>query len=174
MNLPLVVVEAGAEVLSDAHAELTSLGWEVLEERSVAEPVGARSGTVVWSLTVEDDGSAALAVLAALEGTGLLIDARADRATVDRLCDDLRRLGHLDHRIGDPGPLLTLEERRLLDLLSNGIALGEAAAQLHLARRTADRRLVAARTKLGVETTAQALAAHRRRLDRLPRPGSGA
>lgn len=172
MTLPLVVVEAGPEVLADARAELTSLGWEVVAERSATESAtDGRPPALVWALTVEDPGSAALAVLAVLEGTGLLIDARADRGTVDQLCDDLRRLGHLDHRLGDPRPLLSPEERRLLDLLSDGITLGEAASQLHLARRTADRRLVAARTKLGVETTTQAIAAHRRRLDRLPRPG---
>ncbi|GAA1504886.1 hypothetical protein [Nocardioides humi] len=170
MSLPFVVVEGPAEVLADAHAELVSLGWEVTEDLTAS----ARSGDRVWSLAVTDDATAALAVLAAVEGAGLLVDARAERATVDRLCDDLRRLGRLDHRIGDPGPLLSAVERRLLDLLSDGVGLGAAATRLHLARRTADRRLASARSTLGVETTTQAIAAHRRRLDRLPRPGGSA
>jgi DNA-binding CsgD family transcriptional regulator len=52
---------------------------------------------------------------------------------------------------------LTGEERRLLDLLADGRALGEAAETLHLSRRTADRRLAAARGKLRVRTTAEAV-----------------
>jgi hypothetical protein len=41
--------------------------------------------------------------------------------------------------------------------------LGEAAAELGLSRRTADRRLAAARAMLGVATTAEALVAFRAR-----------
>ena len=52
---------------------------------------------------------------------------------------------------------LTSEERRLLELLARGEALGEAAETLHLSRRTADRRLAAARGKLAVHTTAEAV-----------------
>ena len=52
---------------------------------------------------------------------------------------------------------LTGEERRLLELLAGGHALGEAAETLHLSRRTCDRRLAAARGKLGVRTTAEAV-----------------
>lgn len=167
MRAPLIVVEGGsAALVHDARAELASLGWTIVDDLAVP----AQPGALVWSLVVEDDATAALAVLAATEGTGLLVDARADAATVDRLCDDLRRLGHLEHRLGDDAGVLSAEERGLLDLLSEGAGLGEAARQLHLARRTADRRLAAARAKIGVETTEQAIAAHRRRLDRLPRP----
>ena len=170
MTVPFVVVEGSAAVVDDARAELVSIGWEVVENPGSAELRG-RTGSLVWSLVVADEADVSLAVLAAVAGTGLLVSARADAATIDRLCDDLRRLGHLEHRIGDPGPLLTPDERLLLDLLSDGVGLGAAARRLHVARRTADRRLASARTKLGVETTAQAIAAHRRRLDRLPRPG---
>ena len=90
--------------------------------------------------------------------------ALAEREVVDRLVDDLRRLGPADHRTGEPdmGPGLTVDERRLLDRLSDGKTLGEAAAELHLSRRTADRRLAAARQKLGVATTAEAVVAHAR------------
>jgi DNA-binding NarL/FixJ family response regulator len=52
---------------------------------------------------------------------------------------------------------LTGEERRLLELLAAGQALGEAAEALHLSRRTADRRMAAARGKLGVRSTAEAV-----------------
>jgi DNA-binding CsgD family transcriptional regulator len=60
---------------------------------------------------------------------------------------------------GDAGRAfpLTCEERRLLELLADGQALGEAAETLHVSRRTADRRLAAAREKLGVHSTAEAV-----------------
>ena len=60
-----------------------------------------------------------------------------------------RRLPDLD---ADP------DEQRVLTLLRDGLAVGEAAQELHISRRTADRRLAAARTKLGVGTTAEAVA----------------
>lgn len=52
---------------------------------------------------------------------------------------------------------LTCEERRLVELLAGGQALGEAAETLHVSRRTADRRLAAVREKLDVRTTAEAV-----------------
>jgi DNA-binding CsgD family transcriptional regulator len=79
---------------------------------------------------------------------------------IDQLCDDLRRLGELDHRIGersDAGPELSADERALLAQLIAGRSLGEAARALHLSRRTADRRLASARRALGAASTSEAL-----------------
>lgn len=166
--LPYIVVEAGPDVVADARAELGSLGWDVVDDLGD----GRRPGGQVLALTVSDADEAAVALFTALEGVGLIVDACAERPVIDRLCDDLRRLGHLEHRVAAGGPLLTGDERALLDLLADGSTLGAAAATLHLSRRSADRRLAAARTKLGAETTGQAIAAYRRRLDRLPRPSA--
>lgn len=166
MTLPYVVVEAGADVLADARAELSSLGWQVVD--GLVEQ--ARPGGLVLALKVRDDDEAAVALFTAIEGVGLLVDATAERPVVDRLCDDLRRLGHLEHRVDACGPFLTDDERALLDLLADGSTLGAAATALHLSRRSADRRLAAAKAKLGADSTGQAIAAYRRRLDRLPRP----
>jgi len=58
---------------------------------------------------------------------------------------------------------LTPEGLRLLGLLVEGFSLGEAAGSLHLSRRTADRRLAAARRALGAATTAEALVTFQRR-----------
>ncbi len=111
---------------------------------------------------VADAEDAAAALLAAVGGAGLVVHAVAEREIVDRLCEDLRRLGRLEHRLdADVRPRLTREEQTLLDLLLDGQTLGEAAATVGLARRTADRRLAAARAKLGVRTTAEALVARR-------------
>ena len=79
-----------------------------------------------------------------------------------RLADDLRRLGRpaptpVD-AVADPS-ILDQDAADLLRLLASGMSLGEAARSLHLSRRTADRRLAAARRQLRVETTAEALVA---------------
>jgi DNA-binding CsgD family transcriptional regulator len=47
----------------------------------------------------------------------------------------------------------------LLELLLTGATIGEAARRLHISRRTADRRLAAARRALDAGTTAEALRA---------------
>jgi DNA-binding CsgD family transcriptional regulator len=111
---------------------------------------------------VRNAGDAAEALLAAIGGSGVVVHALAERDVIDRLVDDLRRLGPVDHRAGkEPAspPSLTPDERRLLDALARGKTLGDAAMELHLSRRTADRRLAAARAKLGVATTAEAVVA---------------
>ncbi len=150
---PLIVVEGGRSAFADALADVQESGW-----------------TVVWGWTAARDGvvctgavagaeDAAAALLAVVAGAGIVVDGRADRETLDRLCEDLRRLGTLDHRTSDASrrPRLTREQRALVDLLMEGRTLGEAAHQLNLSRRTADRRLAAVRDLLGVETTAEAL-----------------
>jgi DNA-binding CsgD family transcriptional regulator len=114
---------------------------------------------------VSDSATAGEAVLAAVRGADLVVLAAAPREVIDQLCDDLRRLGDLDHRVGDggaAGPVLSAEERAVLAQLMAGRSLGEAARALHLSRRTADRRLAAARRTLGAASTSEALVAARR------------
>lgn len=107
---------------------------------------------------------AAAAVLAALAGAELIIDASGltgEPAMIDQLCDDLRRLGTVVHHTADdrdPAEALDDDQLELLVLLARGRSLGQAAADLHLSRRTADRRLAAARDALGVRATVQAVA----------------
>lgn len=150
---PLVVVEGADGAYADALAEVRAAGWRVVSGWQ------ARGPDTVCTGRVASAEEAAAALLAAVGGAGLVIDARADREIVDRLCDDLRRLGPLDHRVGAEGhrPRLTRQEQALVDLLLAGATLGAAARELGLARRTADRRLASVRAKLGVRTTAEAL-----------------
>ena len=152
LSAPLVVVEGSARAYADALADLRSAGWTLVPGWD------ARAGIVCTGVvgSMED---AAAALLAAVGGAGVLIDAQAERDVVDRLCEDLRRIGRLDHRVGEQ-PLrvtLTREEQALVDILLDGESLGAAARRLSVARRTADRRLASVRAKLGVETTAEAL-----------------
>jgi len=53
---------------------------------------------------------------------------------------------------------LSTEQQRLLELLSGGLSVAEAAETLRVSRRTAERRLAEARRALGAETTAEAVA----------------
>jgi DNA-binding CsgD family transcriptional regulator len=159
-----VVVEAGDEVVAAARAALERQGWQVLATEWTGRPPTAtpRPGRppVVRLGVVATPADAAHAVLAALAGDGLLIAARAERDVIDRLCDDLRRLGPVDHRLGGEDtspPALSDEQRELLRLLLAGHTLGQAAGLLHISRRTADRRLAGVRRSYGVTSTAEAL-----------------
>jgi len=118
---------------------------------------------VVCVGTIDDVRDAERAVLAAVRGAGIVARGRASREILDRLCDDLRRLGPLTHITEPIAPSpLSDEQRSLLQLLGDGKTLGETAKQLHISRRTADRRLQQARDALGVGTTAEAVLALRK------------
>lgn len=151
---PLVVVEASAQAFAHALREVEAAGWQIVHGWRAAR--GA-----VCAGAVRHPRDAAEAVLAAVAGAGVVAHAETDRELVDRLVDDLRRFGPVDHRTAEPPqvPLLTRDEQELLGLLMDGMTLGAAARQLHLSRRTADRRLASARRTLGVATTAEALVA---------------
>jgi DNA-binding CsgD family transcriptional regulator len=96
-------------------------------------------------------------------GSGVLINARLDSVVLDRLLEDLRHMGPVEHRrVLSPIPRITDDGRLILRLLAEGMTLGEAAAELDIPRRTADRRLAEARRALGVERTAEAVARARR------------
>lgn len=140
--------------------ELTEAGWAV--EPGFGRT--GRSGPLVRTGIVDSAGAAADALLAALDGAGLVVRAVADRPVIDRLVDDLRRLGPVDHRIGEPDvrPSVGPQAKAILGLLAEGHSLGEAAAILGLPRRTADRRLAEGRRALGVERTTEAIARARR------------
>jgi DNA-binding CsgD family transcriptional regulator len=135
-------------------------------DAATARAVADEGGLPV--VTVADAPAAAQAVLAALRGADLVVLATAQREVIDQLCDDLRHLGELDHRVGASAGLapvlsvLSADERALLAQLIGGASLGEAARVLHLSRRTADRRLAAARRALGAATTSEALVLARR------------
>lgn len=151
MNAPLVVVEGTDEAVRDARAQLEADGWRV------GDGWRRRGARVVCAGVVATSDDAAAAVLAAVDGAGLVVSARAPRAILDQLLDDLRRLGDVDHRPAVSEPRLQDDERALLELLAKGLSLGDAARRLHISRRTADRRLASARRAFGVSTTAEAV-----------------
>lgn len=155
---PIVVIEA-ANPAADTHRrravdEAGSAGWTPVDGWLVPRGRAACHGVV------RSDGDAVLALRAAISGAGVIVVADAPRDTIDRLVDDLRRLGPVRHVTEDaPAPVAADEgQRRLLRLLADGWTLGEAASELGISRRTADRRLEAARRELGADRTADALA----------------
>lgn len=151
-----IVLEAAAQADFDlACAELAA------SRPSVKPSFGAAAPGVVCAAEVRDRQTAQQAVLAALAGAHLVVAATAPREVIDMLCEDLRRLGRLDHRFSprqQAGSELSPAERALVERLLAGDSLGQAAVALHISRRTADRRLASARRALGAATTAEALA----------------
>jgi DNA-binding CsgD family transcriptional regulator len=153
----LIVYEDAPGAAAREGGRLRAGGLEVVDGFRTPVPRG-RAVVRVGAVASREDAVDAL--LAALDGAGLVIETTADRAIVDRLVDDLRRLGPVDHRVGaapEP-PALDSDARAILGLLAEGHSLGEAAHLLGLSRRTADRRLAAAREALGVERTTEAIA----------------
>lgn len=151
----VVLEQHSPALVAAAVAEFTADGGRVVEGWRRPIP-GVR---VVCVGRVQTAEQAAAAVLSAVGGARLVIEAAGARDLIDRLCDDLRRLGSLDHRIGvDVRPGLAEEERSLLALLLGGATLGQAAQALHISRRTADRRLASARAALGAQSTSEVVA----------------
>jgi hypothetical protein len=172
MAAPPLVVVHGAEpdvdaLVDEAVEDLVAAGWTVVPgwaDDGAGPALGPSAGVVVRTGVVQDAGELRGVVLAALRGDGVVVAVRADRLVTEQLCDELRRLGDLQVRSAAHGwPALSGDDRRLLDLLAAGRPLGRAAEELHVSRRSADRRLAAARERLAVRTTGEAVAARRRR-----------
>jgi DNA-binding CsgD family transcriptional regulator len=160
---PRIALEGAAAApaaLADTLAGLQARGHRVLEA-PVPDRIAGPAHDVIVVCLVRTADEAARVIRSAIRGHGIVVVGRGDRAVLDQLYDDLRRFGRLDvrtHAGRAPDEALDVDERSLLDLLAAGRTLGEAAAALHLSRRTADRRLAAARTKRGAATTAETLA----------------
>ncbi len=111
----------------------------------------------------------AAAVLDAAQGQAVLASVADGDPLFDVLYSDLRRLGSGEVRRAPADsmlPPLPAECEELLVLLAAGQSLGSAASQLHISRRTADRRVAQARDLLGVRTTVEAVVAYRDNVSR--------
>jgi DNA-binding CsgD family transcriptional regulator len=161
VSAPYAILDDGPG--ADAAAEATAArlareGWRVVDGLASRPALGR----VVLRGTVATARDAAAAMLAALDGFGLILRVTAEPEVRNRLEDDLRRLGPVES--GEPrtgtaaAAALHPQGRAILGLLAEGHSLGEAAHLLGLSRRTADRRLADARTALGVTRTTEAIA----------------
>jgi DNA-binding CsgD family transcriptional regulator len=150
-----VLAEVGA--VADALAAMEEAGasivrgWQLPDEPwDLARRHIACAGRITTRTDLED------ALLAAARGASLVVEGPVPAELSAPLVEDLRRLGVVEHRCSDG---LDVEQRRILTLLGEGFSVREAADQLFISRRTADRRLAAARAELGVGTNNEAVVA---------------
>jgi len=133
---------------------------ERLERSGVAVRRTWEPGACVCAGHVACRAEAEAALLAALGGAGIVAVLPEDAELAAAFFDDLRRLGPVEV-VDEPkeSPLERLDEdqRRLLDLLAEGCSVADASRRVHVSRRTADRRLAAARAALGVRSNAEAV-----------------
>ena len=130
---------------------------------SAASAISGADGPGVVRV-VASESEAAAAVLDAAHGHTVIASVADGDPLFDALYSDLRRLGSGEVRLAPAGaalPPLPSECEELLVLLAAGQSLGSAASQLHISRRTADRRMSQARDVLGVRTTVEAVVAYR-------------
>ena len=160
-----MLVEGDAATFEDTVADVRRAGWDLVG--GFGGPVGV---TEVRYGPVGSTADAAAALLAVLAGAGAVMHVRATADVLDRLLDDLRHVRRVRHVRGvgvrrqsplSP-PALDADAVAILTVLAEGGTLGDAARALGLSRRTADRRLAAARRALGVERTVEAVARARR------------
>ena len=153
MTAPLILA-ADVTLAEDAARELVASGWRVTDETAVR--AGERVAVRVDATTLP---GARAALLAAAHGAAVIATVDPGTPAAARLHEDLRRIGPVElRRHPVPGPVLSDEQRRLLELLGGGSTLDEAARAVHVSRRTAVRRVAEARRALGVATTAEAAA----------------
>jgi DNA-binding NarL/FixJ family response regulator len=160
---PLLVHVGEACELAGALAELAREGWSLHEGwRPPRHGFAVADARVVCHGSVLDTRDATAAVLAAARGAGVVAAVGPAPGLAPRVFEDLNRLGTvgtLPATVHDaPETLLDRESYALLAALAQGQTLAVAARSLSISLRTADRRLAAARRRLGVTTTAEALA----------------
>lgn len=111
--------------------------------------------SLVCPVDVDSEATGEAALLAAIRNVALVV--RLSRADRDRAAflDQLGRVADVEVSAA-PVPL-TDEQRVLLRLLADGRSVAEAAEAVGLSRRTAHRRLEAARRALGVATSTEAI-----------------
>ncbi len=151
---------------------LARAGWRTRE--GFALPEGAwdvAAHRLLLFGRVPDVETAALAVLAAARGAGVVVIADADADTGRAVLADLARIGPVirdpdadpDDAPSDGGGLpINDEQRALLDRLAAGETIAAAAEAEFLSLRTANRRIAEARKALGVRTTREAVLAYLR------------
>lgn len=149
----LADVGAVAEVLEAMEEAGVSIvrGWQLPDEPwDLTRRRIACAGRIVVQSDLED------ALVAAARGASLVVEGPVPAVLFPPLVEDLRRLGVVEQRRSNG---FDAQQHRLLTLLGEGLSIGEAAARLFISRRTADRRLAAARAALGVGTNNEAVVA---------------
>lgn len=146
-------------ILDDPSAPIPP-GWRVVDGFDLDGRSWDLTGQrVVCRGRVEDEATAAASVLALARGAGLHVEVALTGDARRRYLEDLHRIGA--PAVGSTPPAaaqLPAEQQELLDLLASGATVTAAATAMHRSRRTVNRILADARERLGVATTAEAVA----------------
>jgi DNA-binding CsgD family transcriptional regulator len=142
-------------------------GWTARSGFALPDPswdVGAAHIVLHGRIGDDDTETAALAVLAAARGAGVVAICDPESPAGRALVDDLGRIGTVQRGTDGADPVASLipEQRALLDRLAAGDTIAAAAAAEFLSLRTANRRIAEARTLFGVRTTREAVLAYLR------------
>lgn len=156
---PPAVICSDAAQLGDAAPTLAARGWSLREGFGLPdEPwdLGSRRWAC-WGV-VDDADSAAAATWVVVRGCAIV--AAVGPESPRTFLADLARCSAVEHyatSVDDSG--LDANERALLAALAEGLSVHQAAEQLFLSIRTAQRRLASARRRLDVRTTREAVVA---------------
>ena len=130
--------------------------WTPVELRSLpATPFDLHDRRLAVGVVVGDQATAGAVLLAASRGCAVVVRVELPEPEALAFVDDLGRL--VDITEDPPGPMLDHDQEALLRLLADGLTITEAAQRLGWSRRSATRRLAAARHRIGSTTTAAAL-----------------
>ncbi len=152
---PLILVDASDEILHQRSRSFAE--WDG-SSCTAGDDSGPGPVRRVHVGAIEDAFDASRALLLASRGSGLIARAAAEPAVIEALFEDLRRVGEAEYLTGEfparPEDPLALDpdQVELLDLLASGVSVIDAAKRLHISRRTAQRRLAAAKVALGVRS----------------------
>ncbi|HIV57699.1 MAG TPA: LuxR family transcriptional regulator [Candidatus Stackebrandtia faecavium] len=165
MTAPLYVVSSGAEATTVLR-RLARDGWQTRSGFAVTDTGwDVSAGKTVRYGRVTDTDTAALAVLAAARGAGVVCVCDPSSPHGLSLSADLARIGPVgtdpvpDNDSGGDGLAVTQEQAALLARLADGETIAAAAEAEYLSLRTANRRIASARKSLGVSTTREAVLA---------------
>lgn len=169
MNAPRYLLGTTADATTVLR-RLAREGWKTREGFALPDPAWDVSDKQLLLFgRVADMETAALAVIAAARGAGVVVIADADAEPGRSLLADLGRIGPVGTDADDtPGDAaeddlpLTEEQRALLARLADGETIAAAAVSEFLSLRTANRRIAQARAALGVRTTREAVLAYLR------------
>jgi DNA-binding CsgD family transcriptional regulator len=164
---PLIVVEDDESVFRGSASELERQGFRLHHgwDLGTIKPNGGSAIVCVGDVRSGEQAGAAL--YTAVRGHGVVAHVPHTHGELATFVDDLGRIGPVElGRMGLPArhepPLLESGQCDLVRLLASGRTIAEAARDLHISLRTANRRLARVRVTLGAASTAQAVHAARR------------
>ena len=133
-------------------------GWHVHEGFTLpGQPWDLGARQLICHGPISGEAEAVAAVTALTRGTGLAVSFDIAGDLRFRLLEDLHQLGVVVQPDVAEEDGLDHDHRLLIGALVDGVTVTDAARQLNMSRRTANRRLIEIRAALGVESNAEAI-----------------